>query len=375
LERPVTPFLSVAIKARLGGFNLDVAFEGPAGITVLFGPSGAGKSATLAAIAGALRPDGGCIRLGDAVLYHKSARINLKPEGRGVGWVFQDARLFPHLDVRANLRYGLKRSRAQAETIRFEDVVSVLGLDRLLARRPRDLSGGEAQRVALGRALLSQPRLLLMDEPLSALDAARKADILAFIERVRDVFAIPTLYVTHSLAETVQLADRLVVLNDGRVMAEGPPADVLSRPDLPLLAARADAASVIEGVIAEHQSDRRLTLVRAGGAVWTCPLLDKAVEAPVRLVVLARDVMLAIEEPTGLSARNSLPGEIVSLTPRGDDAVLAVLAVGGRRILCTLTPDAVESLALRPGLSVWAVVKSVAIEGAGRDGLLPLFDG
>jgi molybdate transport system ATP-binding protein len=371
----VTAALSVSVRKRLGAFDLDVAFEGAAGITVLFGPSGAGKSATLAAIAGEIRPDHGRIAVGDAVMFDNAARIDLKPEGRRIGWVFQDARLFPHLSVEGNLRYGLKRADAGPPRIAFDEVADVLGLERLLTRRPRDLSGGEAQRVALGRALLSQPRLLLMDEPLSALDAPRKGDILAFIERVRGAFAIPTLYVTHSLAETVRLADRLMVIEAGRVLAQGRLAEVLQRADLPLLAARADAAAVVEGVVAAHESARGLSLVRAGDLDWASPLLEQPVGAPVRLVVLARDVILADREPAGLSARNVLAGSVVDLTPRPDGTVLAAVQVGGRRILSALTADAVQALGLVSGRPVWAVVKSVAIAGAGRGGLSAVFDG
>ena len=289
--------------------------------------------------------------------------------------MFQDARLFPHLSVDGNLRYGLKRASARPARIGVDEVVSVLGLDRLLARRPRDLSGGEAQRVALGRALLSQPRLLLMDEPLSGLDAARKADILAFIEGVRDAFAIPTLYVTHALAETVRLADRLVVIEGGRVLAQGTVAEVLARTDLPLLAERADMAAVIEGVVAQHDAGRGFTLVRAGTVDWVCPPLSKPLGGAVHLAILARDVILATELPLGLSARNVHPARVESLTPRRDGAVLVRLEVGGCALLSALTPDAVTSLALRPGVSVWVVVKSVAIEGAGRGGLSSLLDG
>ena len=371
----MTAALSVEIAKRLGGFSLDVAFEGATGgITVLFGPSGAGKSLTLAAIAGELRLDRGCIAIGDAVLFDRAARIDVKPEARRIGWVFQDARLFPHLNVEANLRYGLRRAGDGPHRIGFGEVTGVLGLGDLLHRRPRALSGGEAQRVAIGRALLSQPRLLLMDEPLSALDAARKGDILAFIERVRDAFAIPTLYVTHSLAETVRLADRLVVIEAGRILVQGPMDEVLGRADLPLLAARADAASVVEGVVAEHAPARGLTLVRAGDLDWACPLLDRSAGAQVRLVVLARDVILATEAPQGLSARNVLAGSIKSLTPRADGAVLAAVQVGGRRILSAVTADAVRALELAPGRPIWAVVKSVAIEGVGG-GLSSMFDG
>ncbi len=360
------PALRVELQKRLGAFQLDVAFDGSRGVTVLFGASGAGKSSILAAVAGVLRPDGGLIRLGETTLYDRRARIDLAPERRGIGWVFQDARLFPHLSVEANLRYGSKRAGDRPHRAAFDDVVEVLGVGALLPRRTLSLSGGEAQRVALGRALLSQPRLLLMDEPLAALDEGRKDEILAFIERVRDAFETPILYVTHALAEAARLADRMVVLDRGRVVAEGPLAAVMGRPDLPLLSARPDAAAAVEGAIARHDPARGLTEVQAGGALWTCPSIAKPVGAPVRLLVLAREVILATEEPKGLSARNVLPGRIQSLTPRQDGTVLALLEVGGGALLSAVTSDAVQALALRPGGAIWAVVKSVAIDGGGR---------
>jgi molybdate transport system ATP-binding protein len=340
----------------------------------LFGSSGAGKSATLSAIAGALKPDSGRIAIAGRVLYDKAACVDLAPERRGIGWVFQDARLFPHLSVERNLRYGMVRRRERPARIPFDAVVEVLGIERLLQRRPRDLSGGEAQRAALGRALLAQPELLLMDEPLAALDTARKNEILAFIETAQRTFAIPTFYVTHSMAETVRLADRLVVFDQGRVLAEGPLAEIMARTDLPALSERADAATLIEGVVAAHDADRGLTLVQAGEAVWTCQRLPKPVGAAVRLVVPAREVMLAVAEPYGLSARNVLPARIETLTPRQDGTVMARLNVAGRPVLSALTLDAVKTLALRPDASVWAVIKSVALEGDGRGGLLPIFE-
>jgi molybdate transport system ATP-binding protein len=223
-----TPMLAVNIQKQLGAFALDVAFDAAVGITVLFGPSGAGKSATLALIAGALSPDAGRIALGGTPLFDKTARIDLKPEQRGVGWVFQGARLFPHLSVEGNLRYGLKRASSHPVRIPFDAVVQMLGVGALLDRRPLTLSGGEAQRVAIGRALLSQPSLLLMDEPLSSLDDFRKEEILAFIEQVRDAFALPILYVTHSQAEALRLAERIVVLDVGRVVCAGPPQDAMA---------------------------------------------------------------------------------------------------------------------------------------------------
>jgi molybdate transport system ATP-binding protein len=230
--------LHVDIQKRLGRFQLDVRFESAPGVTVLFGPSGAGKSSILASVAGALRPDAGTIRLGEGALFDERAGIDMPAERRGIGWVFQDARLFPHLSVEGNLRYGLKRAakqcgainggaqyggKEQGTSIGFEAVTTVLGLGTLLKRRPLTLSGGEAQRVAIGRALLSQPRLLLMDEPLASLDDFRKAEILAFIEQVRDAFGLPVIYVTHAKAEALRLASKIVAVDEGRVFADGAP--------------------------------------------------------------------------------------------------------------------------------------------------------
>jgi molybdate transport system ATP-binding protein len=219
--------ISVAIHRTLGAFDLDVAFDGPAdGVTVLFGPSGAGKSATLAAIAGSGAIDRGHVALGSRVLFDSATRVNVPQRARRIGWVFQDARLFPHLRVEANLRYGMKRAPKAAQRINFDHVVGVLDIGHLLPRGVRDLSGGERQRVALGRALLSQPELLLLDEPLAALDGGRKAEVLAYIARLKADFALPMLYVTHSPDEVHAIADHVVMLDHGRVVATGTPAIV-----------------------------------------------------------------------------------------------------------------------------------------------------
>ncbi|WP_010162670.1 molybdenum ABC transporter ATP-binding protein [Sphingomonas sp. PAMC 26617] len=213
--------ISIAIRRRVGDFLLDVAFEGPRdGVTALFGPSGAGKSSTLAAIAGSGTIEAGRIALGDNVLFDSASGINVPPRARRIGWVFQDARLFPHLRVEANLRYGLKRAPGP-HRIGFEHVVAVLDIAHLLRRGVRDLSGGERQRVALGRALLSQPELLLLDEPLAALDGGRKGEILAYIARLKADFALPMLYVTHSADEVRAVADHVVLLDQGRVVSTG----------------------------------------------------------------------------------------------------------------------------------------------------------
>jgi molybdate transport system ATP-binding protein len=364
--------LKVAIGKRLGGFQLDAAFEAAAhGVTILFGPSGAGKSSVLAAVAGALRPDTGLISLDDRPLFDAAARIRVPMARRRIGWVFQDARLFPHLSVEENLRFGLKRAPAVERPIEFDEVVSVLGVERLLARRPRDLSGGERQRVGLGRALLSQPRLLLMDEPLAALDAPRRAEILPFFERLKTHFGVPVLYVTHSLAEAVRLGDRMAVMREGRVIAEGPLTDLASRPDLMLTGSRAQIGAALDGRIVGHED--LLTRIAVGDWTFRVPRLGLREQALVRLFVLARDVMLALDPPQRISARNVLEGRIKALEAE-DDRVLARVEGSGGELLCALTPDAVEELQLQPGQMVWAVVKSVAIDGLGG-GLLEALEG
>ena len=364
--------LQVQVKKRLGVFELDAAFEGAdRGFTVLFGPSGAGKSSVLAAIAGAARPDAGRIALDGQPLFDAAARIDIPMERRRIGWVFQDARLFPHLSVEGNLRFGLKRAPAADRPITFEEVTAVLGIERLLHRRPRDLSGGERQRVGLGRALLSQPRLLLMDEPLASLDASRRRDILPFFEQLKTRFGVPVVYVTHSLAEAVRLGDRMAVMREGRVVAEGPVTDIVSRPDLMLTGSRAQLGTALDGQVAGQEE--RLTRVRAGGWDFRVPRLDQPPGAAVRLFVLARDVMLALDRPERISARNVLEAEIAGMEIQGDQTLVRV-AHAGQTLLCALTPDAVEELQLRPGLKVWAVVKSVAIDGLGG-GLLEALEG
>ncbi len=370
------PGLDLAVAKRLGAFSLDVAFSVPAqGVTALFGRSGAGKSATLSAIAGALRPDRGRIALGDRVLFDADQDVDVPMERRAIGWVFQDARLFPHLSVRANLDYGAHRARGRDAGVRFDEVLTVLGIEPLLARRPVRLSGGERQRVAIGRALLSQPSLLLMDEPLSALDAPRRAEILPFLARLKARFAMPILYVTHSLAEVVRLADQLVVLDEGSVAAQGALAEVLARANLPLLSGRADAAATLDGIVAEHLGERGLSRLRIGEIDLFAPRLHQALGDPVRAVVLARDVLLARVRPEAISARNILLGRIAGLASRSDGSVMVRLALdGGPFLLSAITADAVQSLKLSTGEPVWAILKSVAVEGAAPGGLLALFD-
>ena len=258
--------LVVEARTRLGDFTLDVAFEGPTdGITVLFGPSGAGKSATLAVVAGTLRPGKGRVALGERVL--TDTRVFVPPERRRIGVVHQDARLFPHLPVRANLLYGWRRARGY-KRVAVDDVVAVLAIAHLLDRRVGELSGGERQRVALGRAMLSQPDLLLLDEPVSALDAERRVDVLGFVARLRDAFGLPMLYVTHDADEARMLGDVLVRIEGGRVVAVGAPGTVLP-------------PRALTGTVIAHEGGA--TLVRIGDETSRVPPIEAPVGATIRL--------------------------------------------------------------------------------------------
>lgn len=359
--------LDVALRHRFGrdGFALDAAFGMPdAGVTALFGPSGCGKSTILAAVAGLLRPDEGRVVLDGLTLLDTRARIALPPERRRCGVVFQDARLFPHLSVDSNLRYGLKRAPADATGPGFDEVVALLGLEALLARRPARLSGGEKQRVALGRALLARPRLLLMDEPLAALDAGRRAEVLPFLARLREAARLPILYVTHALDEVDALADRMVLLEDGRVLAEGAVEDLAMRTDLPL-AARRDAGAVLACTVAAHDAARGLThLAFAGGGLVVPQRADPA-GTHARIRIRARDVAVATQEPQGLSTQNVLPASVIAIQPATTPHEAFVrLRVGNTELLSRITQDSVRRLGLAPGAAAWAVIKAVTFDRA-----------
>ncbi len=351
--------LAVALTDRRG---LAVAFEVPgAGVTALFGPSGAGKSSVLAAAAGVFRPDACRIMLDGTVLADTAAGIWLPPERRRVGLVFQDARLFPHMTVAANLRYGLRRAPPGA--IRFDEVVALLGLAALLARRPRTLSGGERQRVAIGRALLAQPRLLLMDEPLAGLDAARKSEILPYLARLKSALTLPVLYVSHALEEVASLADSLVLLEAGRVLAAGTLEAMAARADLPL-ARRDDAAALLDARVAVHDTARRLTRLEHGGLSLLVPLLAAPPGTLLRLRIPAREVILARHDAAALgdvlSLHNILPATVRRVAEdRG--AALVELDAGGAALLSRVTSDAVARLGIVPGGAVLALVKSMSV--------------
>ena len=351
--------LSVTLSHRFGDFGLEVAFDAPPGVTALFGRSGSGKSSVINAVAGLLRPDRGRITLGDEVLTDTARGVMRPPHRRCMGYVFQDGRLFPHLTVQQNLSYGrwFARQRPGAE---FDRIVDLLDIAPLLHRRPGALSGGEKSRVAIGRAILSNPRLLLMDEPLAALDEGRKAEILPYLERLRDEVALPILYVSHALAEVARLATTVILMESGRVTRQGPTVEVLSDPATAPLRGLREAGSILPARLTGAVEDGLARLTVAGHPVWL-PRLAAPAGAEVRLRILAQDVMLAVTRPTGLSALNILPVRIEDIRMGDGPGAMIRLRLGDEALLARLTRRSVAALALEPGQQVFAVIKAVSV--------------
>ena len=352
----------IAARFRLAyaGFALDVDLQFPArGITALFGPSGSGKTTLLRCIAGLERTTHGLLRLHDEV-WQDGANF-LPTHRRPLGYVFQEASLFPHLSVRRNLEYGLKRIPAAERKVQPEQVVDLMGLSKLIERDPAYLSGGERQRVAIGRALLTSPRLLLMDEPLSALDVAGRQEILPYLERLHGELEIPVIYVSHALDEVARLADHVVMLERGRVIASGAPSEILTRLDLPT-AHLDNAGAVIEAAVAVHDETYHLSrLDFSGGCLWVSKV-EHDVGSVVRARVLARDVSIATAVPQGSSITNILAARITEIQEEGQDRVNLRLAVGGEHILLSrITRRSRDQLGLAVGMEIFAQVKSVAL--------------
>ena len=349
------------VSLRRGNHALDVQLPiAEAGVTALFGASGSGKSSTLDAIAGLILPDQGLIRIGGEVLYDSATGINVPVEQRRIGYVFQDLRLFPHLSVRGNLDYGRKR---RAGTTDFDSIIDLLGIGGLLDRRPATLSGGERQRVAIGRALLSGPRLLLMDEPLAALDAARRAEILPFLDRMKHELKLPILYVSHNIEEVVRIADSIALIDQGRIVASGPLAEVMAHSEMTKVLGPYDAGSVIEGVVESFDARLDVSRVRFADGVVVTGGRAGDLGATVRIRVRARDVALAVTDPDAISIANRLQGVIETLTPQGTGGILVIVAIGGTRLHSLITRDAVDRLALAPGMRVTTLFKAVALQG------------
>ncbi len=360
--------LAVDVALTRGAFTLSATFTAPAGLTALFGRSGSGKTTLVDLIGGLLRPDSGSIRLDDRVLVDRAAGVFVPSARRRLGYVFQEARLFPHFSVRGNLLYGRYFTPRAERRESFDRVVDLLGIAHLVDRKPAGLSGGEKQRVAIGRALMTSPHLLLMDEPLAALDEARKAEILPYIERLRDEAGLPIVYVTHSIAEVGRLATTLVVMEGGTAVAAGPIGEILGRLDLGALAV--DPGVVLEGRVTIRSGGLTRLVTPAG--VFHVPGLDQPLGGRARIRVRALDVILASRAPPGLSAHNIFPGTVTEVVLRPGELADVALVCGEGRLIARVMAESVSRLGLAPGRPVHAIIKAVALEAAAVSAAAPM---
>jgi|SRR5579862_4078965 len=354
--------IDVDVARQLGTFRLDVQFSAESAIIGVFGRSGAGKSSVINAIAGIIRPARGRIRVGDVDLFDSAHNIDVPPERRRVGYVFQDALLFPHLSVQANLLYGNRQRKPSERFIQPSRVIEVMGLAKLLQRRPATLSGGEKQRVAIGRALLAQPRILLMDEPLAALDVPRKIEILDYIERLRDEFRIPIVYVSHSVPEITRLADTVVVIAEGKCLAVGDVDAVMGRLDLKPVTGRYEGGALIETRVQSHDLADQLTTLSFDGGELLVPLLEAPVGERVRARIRARDVSLACDRPEKISILNVLEVRVTAVSDESGPIVDVQLAVGQGSLTARVTRRSVAALDVRVGRVMFALVKAVSFD-------------
>ena len=354
--------LTVQIDKKLGDFHLsaDFAVQG-ASITTIFGKSGAGKTSLINAIAGLSRPDTGAIHLGEITLFDQERGLCLRPHERQIGYIFQDDRLFPHLTVRKNLLYGATPRRGEPPEIKFADVLDLLGIRPLLERKPNALSGGEKQLVAIGRALLSNPRLLLMDEPLASLDFQRREDILPFIEKIRDEFGVTIIYVSHAIEEVIRLSDQMIILSNGKVVAQGPVDEIMSRLDLHPLTGRFDAGAVISTKFASYDPVYDLGELNFPGGQIQVAGLNMEKGTPLRAHIRARDVSLMTAEPKGSSVLNVFKGRISDV--REEDGPQLDLSIDiGVPLIARVTRKSYDNLGLKVGSEVHAMIKAVAID-------------
>ncbi len=349
--------LTLNFAQRLGEHQLEIDVTIPAtGITAIFGVSGAGKTSLINAIGGLTRPQRGRIQLNDRILFDAEQQVALPPEKRNIGYVFQDARLFPHYSVRGNLRYGLSASMKS----QFDSLVALLGLNPLLNRFPLSLSGGEKQRVAIGRALLSAPDILLMDEPLASLDLPRKRELMPYLQTLAKQVDIPVLYVSHSLEEILQLADNVLVLDEGKVKAFGPLERVWSssamRPWLPA----SDLTSVLRVQVLEHHPDYPMSALSLGDQHIWVSRVNLPVKSPLRIRIASADVSLTLQPAQNSSIRNVLPAQVVELIEVGDQ-VEVKLRIGISELWARISPWARDELNIRPQQWLYAQIKSVSV--------------
>lgn len=357
--------IEIEVSAKRGEFHLQTQFSFAGGITALFGPSGSGKTSLIRLIAGLDTPDNGLIEISGRTLFDKAHDINLPVHQRNVGYVLQEANLFPHLNILHNLNYARWAGRRKP-IIDSEDVCTVLGIKNLLDRMPDKLSGGERQRVAIGRALLSDPAILLLDEPLSALDYSRKLEILPFLEQIRDRYAIPMIYISHSVDEITRLADHLVVLDHGRQSAFGPIETVLRDLDIRGAGDALEAGSLLNGICTGFDSKVALAQIDIGEQILQLPIAAMKIGTQVRLRIKANDVALALSKPLDISIQNMLVSNITALRQTDASHVTVELKIGTQQIRSHITKKAADDLALSEGKSCIALLKSVALEGRGE---------
>ncbi len=370
-KTPPLPSIEARLHLLRPGFTLDVDLHLPGrGVTALFGPSGCGKTTCLRGIAGLTRnrPNPGLVRarpgrvvVNGEVWQDDAAHLWRGTHERALGYVFQEASLFDHLNVRGNITYGLQRTPPARRQVALEQAVELLGIGQLMERKPQALSGGERQRVAIARALATSPRLLLMDEPLAALDAQRKAEVLPYLEKLHRALDIPVLYVSHAIDEVARLAGHMVLMREGRVLTQGPTGELITRLDLPL--AHGDtAATVIEGTVQQHDAHDHITTVGfSGGQLLLVSPTARAPGEALRLRVQARDVSLALAAPNDSSILNILPATVVALAEDSPGQYMVALDTGATRLLARVTQRSAQALALAPGRAVFAQVKGVAI--------------
>ena len=354
--------LSATIRVRLSeAFALDVAISVPAGVTILFGASGSGKSTVLRAVAGLIRPDAGAITIGSQVVFDRLRGRDVPTRERRVGYVFQHLALFPHLSVEDNLAYGLHGEAPDTRRQKIKEIAASFKIDHLLGRRPGAISGGERQRTALARSLVTDPAVLLLDEPLSALDHVTQSRIIDDLRRWNEEHQIPILYVTHAHREVFALGDRVIVLDNGTVTAAGTPYDVLEMPEQASLARLAGFENVLDATIVARKADAGTMTCRVGDSSSAAvelevPLARGPAGSSTQIAIRAGDILLATEPPRGLSARNIFPGRLTSLAR--DGAAMVAVVDAGAGFVVHLTPSAADGLGLTLGQDVWLVIKT-----------------